>query len=223
MRFALGFALIAGLLLGLSGAADAQAMMVTADGHVYDDDTGNPVQDAHVTATHQGSYAVYDDWTDGSGHYSIVLETGDYRVEVVASGYESWQSDVTVWGDVTNDIHLDPTGGGDGGGDSNEDRDSEGFDPFAEMEQFIWVFYLVGALLITTFVCIVITSIATTATFVRLGKVKKQLKEIDEKLDEIEERDWRRGGAHPAEPQAPAFPPLPPQLGPQQGQQPPPQ
>jgi hypothetical protein len=191
MRFgkSLTLALAVWMALSLAGAALSQVPDHNLSGEVLDNDTNDGISGASLrfenTMTSDVQYAS----TDWSGHYSITLEGGPYEVTVSAGGYEDDSQSLYLSGDQTYEFRLSETySGGDGSGDGNDG----GFDPLAEMDQFMWVIYLVVAILITTFVCIVITAVATTATFVRLGKVKKGLKEIDEKIDDLEQRDWQR-------------------------------
>lgn len=47
--------------------------------------------------------------TDMEGYYSFdALDSGTYVVSVEAEGYEKWEKEVTVDGNMTLDIQLDP-------------------------------------------------------------------------------------------------------------------
>lgn len=97
---------------------DEEDMSYTIDFTVNDEDTGESIEGATVTA------GGTETTTDSNGEASVVVEGSDtYTMIISADGYESWTSNVTVDSDKSTTIELTPTGT-----DSSDDSDSDSTD-----------------------------------------------------------------------------------------------
>ena len=80
-----------------------------------------PISGVHIVFTRTNSNMTSDTYTDGNGHYSIILQYGSYTVNMDKPGYQFGGGAVDAnQPSVTRDFELQSNGsGGNGGGNGN--------------------------------------------------------------------------------------------------------
>lgn len=143
----------------------------TIDGYVYKEGTTNGISGASLDFTNQSSMQHFTVNSDPSGHYSIMLEEGDYQVKVTASGYNEKVQTFYLSSDQNQDVYLTEQGG-----NNNNNGDGQGFPDLENLTQGLeWLIAWAGFVCFGLPIMIMIIMIFVIAIFVRLGRIRKSI------------------------------------------------
>lgn len=180
-------AVVVNISILAAGQEGTRQMMYNISGNVFDQENSDPIDGASVEIINQNTQESWFVGTDGSGHYSMSVEPGSYRILVDTYGYNPDDKYVEVvdWDVNVDDFMLNSDGSTNGGsnGDGGDNGDGEDFDLFGD-DGFGQIFMYGIILVITFLVLLMITAFGTIAMVMRLGKIKKELIKMNEKIEE---------------------------------------